>query len=248
MKKVSAFKPVIIIPCYNHVFKLARFIDNILAIGITVIIVDDRSPVAQSSLLQDWVETKKNIIIIFNQKNLGKGGSVIKAMNKALELGFTHAIQIDADGQIDYSYIIDFLQLSRQNPDKLICGSPTFDNQPKARYYGRFITHFWVMLEMGSSKILDSMCGIRAYPIEHTCKLFEKRKIGTFMDFDTEVFVRLYWSGMDYLFKEVKVEYPKNGISNFRPFKDNVRLFRLHSTLFFTKIFHYFAIKKRNFF
>ncbi len=247
MAQLSTFNPVIIIPCYRHAFKLARNLDKILSLGLPLIIVDDGSPVPDAVLMHEWSNTKDQILIISNQANLGKGASMVKALKKARDFGYSHALQIDADGQIDYALMVDFFNLAQRNPTKLICGEADFSNVPKARYYGRFITHFWVMLELGKFEVIDTMCGVRVYPLKETCKVLDKRRIGAHMEYDTEIFVRLYWSGMDYLFKKVDVSYPKYGISNFRMIKDNLAIAKMHAYLCCTKLLHYWAIRKRSF-
>ena len=45
---------------------------------------------------------------------------------EAIRLGFTHAIQIDADGQHDFNDIPKFLEASRLNPEAMILGSTCF--------------------------------------------------------------------------------------------------------------------------
>lgn len=248
MSEDLIFNPVIVIPCYQHAFKLARNLDRILLLGIPLIIVDDGSPVAESVLIHEWGAIKDHVYIISNSSNQGKGVSMVKAFKKAKDMGFTHAVQIDADGQHNYDVILDMLNLARENPTKVICGKPEYENIPKARLYGHYITHFWVMLELGIYKVIDTMCGFRVYPLDATCKVTERAKIGKRMDFDTDIFVRLYWSGVDFVFHSVSVVYPENGISNFRPFKDNLLLSFMHTRLCTTKMMHFYRIKKRNYY
>jgi len=43
--------------------------------------------------------------------------------------------------------------------------------------------------------------------------------------------VRLHWAGIESLFLSTKVGYPKDGVSHFRMFSDNVRMTWLHIRL-----------------
>jgi hypothetical protein len=53
------------------------------------------------------------------------------------------------------------------------------------------------------------------------------------MAFDAEILVRLYWNRVFPLFYPVKVSYPKDGVSNFRVFKDNLRISWMFTRLCF---------------
>lgn len=122
------------------------------------------------------------------------------------------------------------LQLSAEHPEALISGRPLYDDSvPKSRFAGRYVTHVWVWVETLSLSLKDSMCGLRIYPLAPSldCAL----KCGRGMDFDTECMVRLYWAGHRAYFVPVKVTYPTDGVSNFRVFKDNVKISLMHTRL-----------------
>ncbi len=63
--------------------------------------------------------------------------------------GFTHAVQVDADGQHDLDDLPNCSRPPRRaTPTALICGEPRFDESvPKSRLYGRKLTAFWVAVE-----------------------------------------------------------------------------------------------------
>ncbi len=126
-------------------------------------------------------------------KNSGKGAAVIAGIQHAAKLGFSHAIQVDADGQHALEDIPKFLALATHYPDSVISGQPIYDNSiPKSRLYGRWITHIWVWIETLSFSIKDSMCGFRVYPINPVLRVCAQTELGHRMDFDTEIMVRLY--------------------------------------------------------
>jgi len=97
---------------------------------------------------------------------------------------------------------------------------------------GRFVTHFWVWLETLSLDIKDALYGFRCYPLEPVAELYQRVEIGLGMVFDTEIAVRLHWQGVPMINVDTKVDYIQGGLSHFDYFRDNVRLFRLHATLF----------------
>ena len=76
------------------------------------------------------------------------------------------------------------------------------------------------------------MCGYRVYPVADTLAVMKRRRVGLFMDFDTEIMVRLYWRGLPVRFIHSRVIYPEGGRSNFRMWEDNVRISKMHARLF----------------
>lgn len=239
------FNPVIIIPCYKHIELLLAHIETLKQFKLPIIIVDDCNPLEEANKLKSL--DCEQIKIIRNKINLGKGGAMEVGFRHAYASSYTHALQIDADFQQSIDEIPNFIQYAREQTSLLICGKPIYHNVPTHRYIARYITHFWVSLELGIAKIIDSMCGIRVYPLEPVCKLMDCRNIGKRMSFDTEILVRLYWMGVDFKFYDVEVSYPKDGISTFAPFKDNFQISLMHTKLCIEKILHYFKIRKREY-
>jgi len=85
----------------------------------------------------------------------------------------------------------------------------------------------------GSFDIRDSMCGYRVYPLAPTLALMDSTKLGRHMDFDGDILVRLYWRGVEVRNRQTRVTYPLDGISHFNIWRDNLRISRMHATLFF---------------
>jgi hypothetical protein len=56
--------------------------------------------------------------------NSGKGAAVIRGMQTAAEAGFSHAVQVDADGQHAIEDIPKLLALAEEHPTALISGQP----------------------------------------------------------------------------------------------------------------------------
>ncbi|HRE16016.1 MAG TPA: glycosyltransferase family 2 protein, partial [Rhodocyclaceae bacterium] len=111
------------------------------------------------------------------------------------------------------------------------------DSIPKARLYGRLLTHFWVWVETLSFAIGDSMCGFRLYPLAATLDLIDRVKIPTRMDFDIEIIVRLMWDGVPVENLPTRVTYPQGGLSHFDVLRDNVRISWMHTRLSTTMVF-----------
>jgi len=225
----STFNPCIVIPCFNHGATLASVISRLQPLNLHCLVVDDGSETSSKQQLETFCQQHPNLSLFRLEKNQGKGAAVIRGLQEAAKLGYTHVLQVDSDGQHEIEKARDLLALAVKHPDCLISGRPVYDTSvPGSRLYGRYITHLLVWLETLSFSIADSMCGFRVYPIQPTLAI---RRVGKRMDFDPEIMVRLYWSGTPSLFIPVKVIYPEDGISNFRILDDNLLMIRLHIKL-----------------
>ncbi|WP_405366365.1 glycosyltransferase family 2 protein [Ruminobacter sp.] len=246
-EEAGEFRPCIVVPCYRHVEPLMRLLPELLRFGLKIIVVDDGNREPKASKLREQVNLM-NQVIVRHEVNMGKGAAVHSGFKKAAELGFTHVLQIDADGQHDLRDITAFINLGRQNTDKIINGTPVYDSSvPLCRKLGRYMTHFWVGVELGTGRVVDTMCGMRLYPLEQALKVMNSGKVGRRMDFDTGIFVRMYWSGVDFLEVPVNVKYLPGNYSNFKGFSDNVRISLMHTRLCTEKVVHYRTIRKREY-
>jgi len=226
-------KPCVIIPVYNHGETLAATLENLASYNLPTIIVDDGSDEKTKAIL-DRIESDFSTTRIALTENEGKGAAVMAGFRKAWEQGYTHAIQVDADGQHDLGDLGVMMDEAWQNPKALISGDPQFDESvPASRLYGRKVTRVWVWIETLSLNIPDAMCGFRVYPLEQCIRLIDNVRIGPRMEFDIEIAVRLYWRGVPFVAVPSRVIYPDEGTSHFRLWQDNVRISWMHTKLFF---------------
>lgn len=225
--------PCAVIPVYNHETAVPAVVDALLAAGLPCVLVDDASSPACAAVLEH-LALGENIFLIRLAVNQGKGGAVMAGLREASRLGFTHALQVDADGQHDLRDVATFMQVSQQNPEALICGYPQYDaSVPKGRLYARYLTHVWVWINSLSLQIPDSMCGFRVYPLAPSLALINSVKLGKRMDFDPEILVRLAWRNQPMRWLPTQVHYPLDGLSHFRLFHDNALISGMHTKLFF---------------
>ncbi|ATX89876.1 TPA: glycosyltransferase [Klebsiella aerogenes] len=228
-----AFSPCVLIPCYNHGTMMPRVLARLQPFGLPCIVVDDGSDSSTRQQLERLAAETANLTLIRLPQNAGKGAAVIRGLQAAAQSGFSHAVQVDADGQHAIEDIPQLLALAQAHPEALISGQPIYDDSiPRSRLYGRWITHVWVWIETLSLQLKDSMCGFRVYPVTPTLQLAQRVSLGQRMDFDTEVMVRLYWQGNTSYFVPTRVTYPPDGLSHFDAIKDNCRISLMHTRLF----------------
>ena len=226
------FKPCVIIPVYNHHQHINTVLDG-LGQDIPCLIIDDGSASPCREILQDIARDRPRVELIRLQQNQGKGVAVTTGLKHAHQQGFSHALQIDADGQHDTGDLPHFLDKARRHPQAVVAGIRSYEEMPPKRRYGRMLTDFWVWVNTLSFTIKDSMCGYRLYPLEETMALLTGTGVGRRMDFDTDILVRLYWRGLVIEQLETRIRYHEDSVSHFDLLQDNIRITKMHTRLFF---------------
>lgn len=249
----AAFSACAVVPHFNHPQRIAAVVTALHEYELPVIIIDDGSDESARQILldleNDKVDSRQTLIVHYKPFNQGKGAAVLKGLEIASELGFSHAIQVDADGQHSLDKLPDMLACARKSPTALLSGKPVYDESvPKSRLYGRRINHFWVAIETLSHQLEDTMCGLRIYPVEPTLATNRAHPTAPRMEFDTEIMVRMYWAGFPMYFFPVAVNYPEDGSSHYKLFIDNSRQIRMHIGLVFGMLFRLprFMIRRFN--
>jgi glycosyltransferase involved in cell wall biosynthesis len=240
------FRPCAIVPSRNHYRAIAGIVDRLRAEGLPVLVVDDGSAEPARAALAELHAPESRVTVLRLDSSRGKGGAVIEGFERAAAGRFSHAIQIDADGQHDLTALPDLLASSSRHPDALILGSPVFDRSiPKSRKIGRWLTHVWVCVETLSPRVIDSMCGFRVYPLAPVMSLLARERLAQGMDFDIDVFVRLRWRGVPVATVPVRIVYPESNLSNFDLVRDNWLITKTHTRLVLTMLVRLRSIQRR---
>ena len=226
-------RAAIVIPIYNHKDEIGATLERLMPYGLPVFVVDDGSNEATQAVLAELARRwSPRMSLVRLPINGGKGAAVMAGLRAARAQGFTHALQIDADGQHDAADVPRFLDAARAAPHAVVLGRPVYDETvPKARLYGRYLTHVWVWIETLSFAIPDSMCGFRLYPLDAACALIDTVALPTRMDFDIEILVRLSWRGQRFVTIPTRVTYAPGGLSHFDVVRDNLRISKSHTRL-----------------
>lgn len=230
----SRFRAVVVVPVFNHPAKIATLVRAIREAGLRCVLVDDGSDAACAAVLDEVaLEHGLGVVLLRLPHNQGKGRAVMAGLRESLRLGYSHAVQIDADMQHDPSDIGRFVAMARRHPQAIICGRPVFDaDAPWLRRAGRWLTRVSVWIHTMSFDIADSMCGLRVYPLASMVLLLDTVRFGRRMDFDTEILVQSHWRGIQIVNMRAQVRYPEDGVSHFRMVRDNALLVRMHLRLF----------------
>ncbi len=222
-----------LVPFYNHPQNIKALIAALKTYELPVVVVDDGSDEASKLILTE-LERTEGILLLTRAQNGGKGIAMKDGFKFALNRGFSHVLQIDADFQHDAALIGEFLRQSEAHPQSIVCANPIYgEDAPKSRVYGRKITNFWVAINTLSLGIKDAMCGFRVYPLEQLKKAAAKSKTSR-MEFDIEILVNAARQGVDMRWIDTYVRYEKSGVSHFKMVRDNALISLMHAKCFFS--------------
>ncbi len=220
-----------VVPTYDNPRTVRRVVEALRRQSLEVVLVDDGSH-AEGAAACSALAAEGLVHLCRRAANGGKGAAVKTGFATARKLGFTHVLQVDADGQHDLDRIATFVATAKAHPEALVLGYPEYDESaPSVRRIARGITSFWVNIEVGRGKIRDAMIGFRVYPLAAVARL---PQLGDRMDFDIEIAVRLVLAGTPTQNLPVRVRYlarDDGGVSHFQPLRDNLRFCWLHSRL-----------------
>jgi len=229
---MGALRPCLLITIYDNRDTIRGVVESLARFDLPCLIVDDgsgpetREVLAELAYAHTWVDVERLPV------NSGRGAALELGYRSAARRGFSHAIQLDADGQHTAADIPAFLDAAAQEPKAMILGDPQFDaSAPAERRYGRQISRFWVWVETFSFAIHDPLCGFRCLPLGPTIELLDRVGCGKRMEFDTAILVRLFWVGVPVRNLPTRVIYFEDGLSHFDLLWDNVRISLMHTRL-----------------
>lgn len=155
-------RALLIIPAYNEQDSIQATIRTIKASSYDYIIINDGSTDNTSKILDE--NDCQHIDLCFN---LGIGGAVQTGYKYALENNYDIAIQFDADGQHDISYIDKLIEPIVNHQANLTIGSCFIDKLSKnhrSSKIRRFGIHFLsnIIRIFSGKRIYDPTSGFRA--------------------------------------------------------------------------------------
>ncbi len=115
-------------PIYNHKEAIIATLANLAVHGLPLYVIDDGSDAATQQVLAALAQQYANQLTLLRLPvNGGKGAAVMAGLRAARTAGYTHALQIDADGQHNAADVPRFLDASDANPRAVILGKPVYD-------------------------------------------------------------------------------------------------------------------------
>jgi len=220
-----------LIPIFDHPETIEKVV-TALPPELPCLIVDDGSAEPTRAALRRIGSEREDAWVVRRDRNGGKGAALKTGYRSALARGFTHVVQLDADGQHNASDVPRFLAAMRAQPDALVLGVPEFDaSAPLARIYARQLSRGLVWMACLSRVVPDPLCGFRGVPLAPALAVIDAVQIGDWMDFEPEMAVRMVWHGTPVATLPTRVIYPPDGISHFSIARDYPRLVSLYLRL-----------------
>jgi glycosyltransferase involved in cell wall biosynthesis len=185
-------KIAVIIPYYNAQKHIVEVIDNIPVYINKIYIVDDRgNEELPISRIND-----NRLIVLNNQKNLGVGGAMKNGFKAAIADQMDIVIKMDADNQMDSSYIPELLHPLIKNKFQYSKGNRFKDlqalkNMPSIRKIGNLGLSFLTKMATGYWNNFDPTNGFFAIKVEILKKL-NFNNIDNRYFFETSLIAELY--------------------------------------------------------
>lgn len=225
-------RPCVLVPIHDHGSVVGEVIAGLATADVPCLVVDDGSGEATRRALERVANEFPFVEVLHRDRNGGKGAALKTGYRAAAARGFTHVVQIDADGQHDTGDVPRFLEALRDRPDALVLGVPVFDESvPRARLYARQISRAIVWLACRSRCVPDPLCGFRGVPLEPVLRILDAEPTGDRMEFEPELAVRLVWAGVPVAGIPTRVVYRKDGFSHFSLWRDYPLLAAVYARL-----------------
>ena len=214
----------LLIPAYNAEGALEGVLETLTPFSLPILVANDGS----SDRTEEIARSANPLKVLNHPQNRGKGAALLTGMKAAEELGFTHVLTLDADGQHPVESIPDFVDKCSEHPTAILVGD---------RFADRTIGHmpFVRRLSNGiSSKLIswaarttvpDAQCGMRVYPIKETLALnLESEGYAL----ESEVLVKAGRRGIPVVNIPIACHYPEGtSTSGYRAFVDSWRIAKI---------------------
>ncbi|MCH9002227.1 MAG: glycosyltransferase family 2 protein, partial [Planctomycetes bacterium] len=232
-ESACTLQPVVIAPTYNNAGTLLDVLSRIEAVGVPVIVVNDGSTDGTADALCKWLAAKHAtpVWVETHPRNRGKAAALRTGFAKAEAEGFSHAVTIDTDGQLDPEQIPELLRRAGDNRHALVLGrrSDLLAGLPRANRFAWWLSALGIWLSTGR-RVPDSQCGLRVYPLTLLRVIrCRTRRYG----FETESVIRAAWSGAALIEVPVECHYPPKHerVSHFNVWLDGPHSFFMQAGL-----------------
>ncbi len=221
---------VVVCPTFNNDGALPDVLAGISRLGLPVIVVNDGSTDGTHRILASWA-AGPGCHVITHQRNSGKAAALHTGFAKAREMGFTHALTIDSDGQHVPSDLQLLIDRSAEHPRALVVGARPGRSAgcPAASIIGRRLSNHFVWITSGV-RVDDSQSGLRSYPLDLVESL---RSTSGRYAFETEILIRAGWAGAAVIEVPISGVYkvPGGRVTHFRIGRDTWDAIRMHARL-----------------
>jgi glycosyltransferase involved in cell wall biosynthesis len=150
----------VLIPCFNEAATIVSIVDAVLALGATVIVVDDGSDDGTPELV-----AARPVTLLRQTARSGKGEALRRGFREALRQGYDAIVTMDGDGQHLASDIPRIVAAAARYPEHLVIGARLLDQsqQPRSRRRANAVADWGISWACGQP-VTDTQSGQRWYP------------------------------------------------------------------------------------
>ncbi len=160
-------KSVLIVPTYNERENIARFLECVQSTvpSLDILVVDDNSPDGTADLVEAQFGNDGSVNILRRAGTRGLGRSYVDGYLWALNRGYCHVVQMDADFSHDPKYLPDMLAKSEEADlvfgSRYCAGGGVRDWPLRRRLLSRFANMYvsWIT----GLPVRDATSGFRCY-------------------------------------------------------------------------------------
>ena len=215
----AIMKTCVIIPTYNESKAIGGIIKQVRGQGLEVIVVDDGSTDDTSAISE-----ASGARVLRNDSNQGKGASLIRGFDYALNNGFDSVITMDGDGQHQPQDLPFFIRLGEYSNSGMLIGNRMLraKNMPLLRLLTNK-TMSWLISVVAGQSVPDTQCGFRLIKRQ----VLEKVRLGT-TKYETESEIIIEASRQGFKIESVPIKSIYSGEkSKINPFIDTCRFIKL---------------------
>lgn len=200
MKKtpLNNLKTAVVIPYYNASNHIANVVAKLPDSIFAVIIVDDVSKeVLPEKDIRDSINPKAELVILRNDLNLGVGGATKRGFQYAITMNVDVVVKVDADDQMDTSFIPQLLKPLLKNKAEMSKGNRFRDlealkKMPFTRRFGNLFLSFLTKIATGYWNNFDPTNGFIAIKVS-VLKKIDINKLSNRYFFETSLISELYF-------------------------------------------------------
>ncbi len=210
-------KICVIIPAHNESENIGEVVKEIKAKNLDVVVIDDGSVDHSGKIAEE-----KGAIVLKNEKKQGKGRSLQKGFDYALQHNYDGVITMDGDGQHAPSDLDNFIEKIETGVWGVVVGNRMGQHKqmPLVRYLTNRLMSSLISA-LCKHNIPDSQCGYRYI---HSDVLKRINLSAKDFEIETEVLLKAAKKGSQIASVPIKTIY-RNEHSKISPLKDTIRFF-----------------------
>lgn len=188
----------VVIPYYNAFKHISNVVAKLPDFISTIIIVDDAGteelPLAA---IQKNLNPNSELVILRNEENLGVGGATKRGFHYAISINAFIVIKVDADDQMDTSYLDKMIEPLIENKAEMSKGNRFRDlkalkKMPFTRRFGNLFLSFLTKMATGYWNNFDPTNGFLAIKVS-VLKNIDLDKLSNRYFFETSLISQLFF-------------------------------------------------------